>query len=304
MKTLLKKIGLLITMITMFCGTVNAQGGFFFSTNGTVWFNQYKNPNIAGVAGDTIMMAFKMNVNDSDFSKVICANTTNAITVYLDTVKIIKVIVPDTLTDTDYTVYDSAGFNIAGINMVMIYPKFIPSNLVLSDSSENKSTLKVLTIKDFNIVVNHPAGGYNAYYDSIRWYRNDTLIHNGTDTSYIALLSGNYNIKVRSVYVTKTHPSDLDSCMYARWKLSNTVVVVIDSITTSIGSELSQKTFSVYPNPATTYLNLSEETTFLVFSVSGQEVSKGSGNRIDVSNFKSGVYILKTLVGDTRFVVN
>ena len=174
-------------------------------------------------------------------------------------------------------------------------------DLILSDSTNSKSSSVVLTLADFNITIYSPAGGYNAYCDSVYWYRNDTLIYTGTDTSYIALLSGDYNIKAKIIYITKFIS---DSCIYTRWNLSNKVTVILDSTTTYVENKLNQKTFNIYPNPATTELNLSEETIFSVFSINGEELVKGVDNKIDVSNFKPGVYVLRTLIEEIKFIVN
>jgi hypothetical protein len=302
MKTFLKMFAVLVTMNFVFYGVVSAQEGVYFY-NGTSWIAAeisgvgYKNPSIAGIAGDTLLVGYKLSNGSFYNVEWSTEDPVNGNVIPFDTAETICAPILNTLNIINYIVRDSTGSN--DLTSFFIYPKFIPPTLLL-DSSGNKSLSALLTLADFDIIINAPAGGYSAYCDSICWYRNDTLIHTGIDTSYIADLSGDYSIKAKIVYVTKFVS---DSCIYTRWNSSNKLTIFINNQTTYVENNLSQKIFNVYPNPATTDLYLSSETTFWVFSINGEEILEGTGNKINVSNFKSGVYVLKTLVGDTKFIV-
>ena len=56
----------------------------------------------------------------------------------------------------------------------------------------------------------------------------------------------------------------------------------------------SQLTPSVYPNPTTGIVHLSENTNYKVLNSVGQEILNGKATKIDLSNEPNGIYILKT----------
>lgn len=102
--------------------------------------------------------------------------------------------------------------------------------------------------------------------------------------------------------VNNLHPTPFESSGF-----DLDAVGVIHSGTLSL--HVKELAVSVYPNPATSVLNIQVETTdeFSVSGISGAvilrgEISPGS-NRIDVSQLESGVYLIKTLSGSCiRFV--
>lgn len=55
-----------------------------------------------------------------------------------------------------------------------------------------------------------------------------------------------------------------------------------------------QKLLSVYPNPATEVLYLSDESSFVIYNSMGRAVAEGSGSQVDVSQFSAGIYLLRT----------
>lgn len=84
------------------------------------------------------------------------------------------------------------------------------------------------------------------------------------------------------------------------------IVVAYDAdndltVVTSTAEPLSTKdvnslTFDVYPNPAKDVLTISSKVSISavkLYNVFGQEVLKGTGNRINVSSLSAGYYILK-----------
>lgn len=72
--------------------------------------------------------------------------------------------------------------------------------------------------------------------------------------------------------------------------------------TTTMGIQEMESTVHIYPNPAGEILNIStpwfsKEATISIYDLSGQEVFNkiisGMDNQIDISNFHTGMYILK-----------
>ena len=87
--------------------------------------------------------------------------------------------------------------------------------------------------------------------------------------------------------------------------------VTLDMITVRTGVEdgieevaSTKPAISVYPNPATDYINVSRagNDEMFIYNVFGSLVKSTNENRIDVSGFAPGVYTLKTTEGTVKFV--
>jgi hypothetical protein len=63
----------------------------------------------------------------------------------------------------------------------------------------------------------------------------------------------------------------------------------------SINDVIFNKKTTVFPNPSETGIfRLSSEEIWEVYAISGVKILSGKGNQIDLSNFKQGIYLLKT----------
>ncbi|WP_177762164.1 T9SS type A sorting domain-containing protein [Flavobacterium sp. I3-2] len=63
--------------------------------------------------------------------------------------------------------------------------------------------------------------------------------------------------------------------------------------------------FSMYPNPTSDYLNIHTEEQILdvtIFNVQGRQVLKSNENRLDVSNFTSGIYLIEVKTNSGKAV--
>jgi len=312
MKTLLKQFGLLIAMIIVFCGTVSAQYEISFLNDSGVWVvnawnhnssANYKHPSISAIGGDTIYARLvdvaSGNVNDIDFW-LIDDMSGDVDTVLNDT---LSYILPSTM----YAKYIRAYKNELQVTNVLILPKFLAPPLILDVNDTIFKSLEssiTLTLSDFDIVVNTSSGGCNSSRcDSIYWYRDNVLINSGTDTSYVAMESGEYSIKAKLIYMTYISLISPDTCKFIDFKSSNTITITIN--TTSVTDKnIDSDMFNIYPNPTSDFLNISEKGECIIYSISGKEEFRGVTNRIDVSNFIPGTYILKTHRGDFKFLVN
>lgn len=76
---------------------------------------------------------------------------------------------------------------------------------------------------------------------------------------------------------------------------------VLVNYTTSIDENELQNTFNIYPNPASTYLQIntnfqSNNNTVEIFNQTGQIVAReninASNSSIDISNLAAGIYII------------
>lgn len=74
---------------------------------------------------------------------------------------------------------------------------------------------------------------------------------------------------------------------------------------TGISDELAESGVSIYPNPAVSSLNISEELENVsVFNSQGiQVLAVEKASKLDVSSLETGVYVLKSNKGTTTFVI-
>ena len=144
-------------------------------------------------------------------------------------------------------------------------------------------------------------GTLNATVDGVAIASNDTVTDN-TDVVFTANPATNYIVKQWVVNDTIVVGNITNS--FTLNSLSNNVTISVEfELVDGINEEMKNSTIRIYPNPTTAYLNISAEVEYVVFSITGQEIIKGFGNRIDVTNFNKGVYILKTNNDSKRFIV-
>lgn len=79
------------------------------------------------------------------------------------------------------------------------------------------------------------------------------------------------------------------------------VTLVKDGVLDVDDDVLLAKQLVVYPMPSSTGIfNLSENTSWEVYSMLGVKVMQGEGVLVDISNFSKGMYILRTEKGVSR----
>ena len=80
--------------------------------------------------------------------------------------------------------------------------------------------------------------------------------------------------------------------------------ITLDEIISSTENEaLEANALKVSPNPAINgVFNVNTEDEWSVYSLSGAQILQGKGNRVDLSNFAKGVYILKTPYTSTKLI--
>lgn len=85
---------------------------------------------------------------------------------------------------------------------------------------------------------------------------------------------------------------------------SSYIVLTLDHLTTGIPAAEQQSAYTVYPNPASEFINITTDLaeTFVICNSFGQEVLTQTSNstqaRIDVSALPGGVYYLRTVSGE------
>jgi len=86
----------------------------------------------------------------------------------------------------------------------------------------------------------------------------------------------------------------------------NGVVHVINAVLTYEGLSVNEKakaTFSIFPNPATDMINLSERADVKIYSITGQLVmSMQDVSQVNVETLKSGLYFVEATSNGQRFL--
>lgn len=298
MKTSMKKMAIALVMILTFCSGVNAQDGIYFDT-GTTLTTRYRDTKILGAAGDTLVM--KCEINDT-LREVIWYVEGTAV----DTTDTFLFVLGDTLGNPSSI---TVAYAIDPINPLEpttdIWTKFSSPEYNYTQLTGGKSTNDTLTLSNFNINHHTSSPKCRAFCDSIFWFRNNILIHAGNDTSYVTTINGDYHIKIKNIYMNIDGYPIADTVITVRFETSEKIT--INDIDTHVEgftqNEEYNNNINIYPIPTTDYLNISETIDYVVFSITGQEILKGFGNKIDVTYFEKGVYILKTTKGINKFIV-
>ena len=259
----------------------------------TNWISDPRNPKLSMIAGDTILVGCKEN---SDFTIV---NWYTDLGVFVAQDSIIEFILqPDFSFPVVLQWTDLFGNSIG--NGATFWTKFIPSPIIV-DTTGYKSSNETLSLTDFNVGINTSLpGAGDAYCDSIIWFKNGIPIDStaGENTSIVINSNGNYSIKVKVAYVTSF--AGINDTIY-RFEYSNTIT--ISSITGIVDLESYENIIRTYPNPVSDILYISEEVEYEIYSISGNKIMSGEGKEINVSNYERGVYIIKTPIGSSQFVI-
>jgi CubicO group peptidase (beta-lactamase class C family) len=126
----------------------------------------------------------------------------------------------------------------------------------------------------------------SSYQNGNQWYLNDTLIIGATNQFITPTQSGNYSVKYTSE----------EGCEIFSNKFNY--------IVTGINEYPNQSTFSIFPNPSNTVINVDCKKGFQIFSTTGQLVKQSSQatTQINISDLPIGLYILKTNNQVGRFI--
>jgi len=211
-----------------------------------------------------------------------------------------------TFTTPQSVVQGSNVINLKGINEK--YVTFSNTTTLMTCSSSTNGTNEKFTVIELGDGYSALKGSNNKYVTlnsaDNKLYCNATSI--GDSQKFILNnLSGAYSLKgYNNFYVssengsasgmtcTRTIPGTWE---FFNWGIFDTVVLAIDSF------ENPDKNFLIYPNPAQDFIylkSLSEDNFKIdIFDTSGRKVLQSFGlgleNKIDISSFNAGFYVLK-----------
>lgn len=79
----------------------------------------------------------------------------------------------------------------------------------------------------------------------------------------------------------------------------------VANITTAAKSLTSETEFSIYPNPVQNMLNISVvPVAYQIYNLTGRQIQAGIGKTVNVADFNSGVYMIRTGAKVNKFVKN
>ena len=141
----------------------------------------------------------------------------------------------------------------------------------------------------------------NSPYDSsIQWYRDGEAIEGATEGTYIITEPGSYHVVAAPEVCPNATSSTILNPLVVSWNPDCTAGV--DDIS-------AKDAFIIYPNPASSSLNLqlpqsSLLNEYTIFDVTGKKLMSGSVNTsasaINISGLAAGTYIIKLNSGQTQ----
>lgn len=129
------------------------------------------------------------------------------------------------------------------------------------------------------------------------------------DFTEVTGLNNNANAGFRIVSAFDPVKNDYTAANSTKtYAVSGTVrfdMVTVSGVSTSATNNSSfNDNLTIYPNPVSSLIILSKEVNFELYDINGNKISTGEDvSSINVSNFKSGMYILKTDSGEIRKVI-
>lgn len=92
-------------------------------------------------------------------------------------------------------------------------------------------------------------------------------------------------------------------CIYYNAGLIN-ALALIDQITSVLELPHNNKTFKIFPNPASDFIFVEkiQSEKIKIFDFTGKLIIETTENKIDISKFATGIYIIKSINGTGRFI--
>lgn len=120
------------------------------------------------------------------------------------------------------------------------------------------------------------------FYITYQWYKDLLPITGATNSTYVALVNGNYKVRV----------TDTNGCQ----SVSSSYILTGVSTTSALQTNIVNEAPVVYPNPTTgmVYISTPVEVTSELYSIDGKLLSKGN-IEINMQSFSPGVYLLKVI---------
>ena len=275
--------------------------GEWTQADGVDNFQWFRSAQISGIAGESLEMAYFEA--DSDYMPIdgnwrceaLGINTTATEFMY---------IFPNIVNIGYELEFVSSDETASAIVYSMVTKYSLAEFYIVEDSDVGKSDGDFcegayLKVEDFNLEMNLPIAADLEYgINKITWYcvDNEEWEYETSDTTESCPTKiedggagfGDYYIKLEIIY-TISYNGEVET--YTKENISNTVPVL---------------EITIYPNPTTELLYIEGadvETEYSVYSMTGQEVLRGEGDVINVSDLSFGTYILRTPNKDLKFIV-
>jgi len=162
----------------------------------------------------------------------------------------------------------------------------------------------VLELSDFSFETYINQLGLSMSYDTIVWYCNGNEVKNSTDTSYFETLvdtgTFNYSIKIRAIHTNEWPGYPANNSI--RWYDSDTTQIHVDFQTSFSNINKEKEIFKVYPNPTSEYVNFTENIEYEICDINGRKMCFGIGEKVNVCDFNTGVFFIKTKYGTEKFI--
>lgn len=135
----------------------------------------------------------------------------------------------------------------------------------------------------------------------------------GYDWKKYNMSLGKYDITDSLVYFVKNSNNAIWKIYFTGYKggTAGTYYFTKQVFVASVNKNNSNKTISIYPNPANNELNIISEKSienYTICSINGAEIIKGNSSKINISELPMGIYLIKIYsedgIGILKFIKN
>lgn len=118
-------------------------------------------------------------------------------------------------------------------------------------------------------------------YDSVLWIFGDGNSSSGINPSHSYSSIGNYTVKLITYSKGCTDTN------------SQNIAIMV----TSVHENTDQSNWKIYPNPASSYLNIQgpddKSAIYSIYTINGSLILRTQNKKINISNYMNGIYVLK-----------
>lgn len=186
------------------------------------------------------------------------------------------------------TSYESNTIQIDSWNWTSLFTQFELNEYATSDP--NSGSILLCAGGSFDISINNP-----PYSSNIQWYKDGVAIANATNPTYTITEPGNYEVSAAPSFCPNSSSNSIGLDVIA----NNDCTLGIDNP--------NQQSSVIYPNPATTVINLNSDlgvfNNYNIVDTMGKSILKGSitdvQTTISIESLANGIYVLE-LVGENQ----
>lgn len=211
------------------------------------------------------------------------------------------------ITTTSTDIYIGGNFTIAGGNTVNRIAKWNKATSSWSALGNGVNNIVYALLNDGDFV--YAAGAFDIAFTGTEGVIVDNIARWGSANNWEALGTST-QVGVDIIINALQFSSDSVEKIYAGGNFTRAGAIIANNTALWLSDNLldisefnNDNTIKVYPNPSTGILKLSQDKEWIITTILGKIISKGQGTNLDISDFTTGIYILKVRNGKTFKII-